>query len=61
MTTQMPLKSATPDQMASPSEGYQTTVFSGKEKQMDEVATVVRNKGFMPEALVAREVSWFYT
>ncbi|KAF9241089.1 NADH-dependent glutamate dehydrogenase [Melanogaster broomeanus] len=41
--------------------GYATPVFKGKEEQRAKVQAEVAAKGFIPTALVANEVNWFYS
>lgn len=40
--------------------GYERNVFAGKSAQMTDVARFIKEKGFMPEAIVDPEVNWFY-
>lgn len=40
--------------------GYVTNVFSGKEKQMVQVADHLEKIGFLPKDLLKNEVQWFY-
>jgi glutamate dehydrogenase len=42
------------------SQDYNSLVFDGKNAQQAEVAEIIKSKGFVPEALVENEVSWFY-
>lgn len=40
--------------------GYNSTIFSGKQEQLEQVVEYVKSKGFLPSDLVYNEVSWFY-
>ncbi|KAI8141644.1 Glutamate/Leucine/Phenylalanine/Valine dehydrogenase-domain-containing protein [Fennellomyces sp. T-0311] len=40
--------------------GYNANVFAGKNEQMVQVCEYLAKSGFLPEALVQNEVSWFY-
>lgn len=43
------------------SNGYNKTVFSGKEQQMAEVMAALHTQGFVPESLIEMETNWFYS
>ena len=40
--------------------GYNANVFAGKNEQMVQVCEYLEKSGFLPQALVQNEVSWFY-
>ena len=40
--------------------GYNETVFTGKDEQLQNVVEYVMSKGFIPNDLVQNEVNWFY-
>ncbi|ODV87255.1 hypothetical protein CANARDRAFT_194948 [[Candida] arabinofermentans NRRL YB-2248] len=42
------------------STGYKSTTFSGKKKQMSEVMDELDKLGFIPEAIIESETTWFY-
>ncbi len=43
-----------------PTAGYASNVFIGKEDQLKNVCKLVQEKGFIPKELVVPEVNWFY-
>lgn len=51
---------AVPGQTPLSSAGYESNVFPGKQDQMDQVGKMIKEKGFIPEALVDSETTWFY-
>ncbi|KAF6824460.1 nad-specific glutamate dehydrogenase [Colletotrichum musicola] len=40
--------------------GYIAPAFVGKSEQMDQVREIIKTNGWIPEALVDEQVSWFY-
>ena len=49
-----------PGQRTFDESGYNSTVFQGKQEQLQKVVEYVKAKGFLPQDLVHNEVSWFY-
>ncbi len=45
---------------SSEASGYADNVYKDKAEQMKKVSAYVLEKGFIPQELVATEVSWFY-
>lgn len=51
---------ATPQRLRKDTIGYKATAFPQKEQQRAEVERIVLAQGFIPQALIAGEVNWYY-